>query len=168
MSAKTCRSANTTFYKCNSCNKQEPEYAIKLDIRNLDNNIQCKFCKKYTQIADWKCECNTEWFLCDKHCHPTDDREGYKAIRPATKQQIRRKEAEAPVTRKRKCDPTDYRFLLQENIDLHQKGTEVERAKRPADVIIGDNTARRTAPRLLGPILGKRFAALQPRVNAEL
>ena len=71
--------------------------------------------------------------------------------------------------RKRKCDPHDYRALLQEDLDKHKSKTMGEIGiKRQADVVLADDAGRRKVPRLLGPILGERFKAIQPRVSTRL
>ena len=71
--------------------------------------------------------------------------------------------------RKRKCDPQDFRALLQEDFEKQKSKTlRHSGTKRPADAILSDDSVRPKVPRLLGPILGERFKALQLRINARL
>ena len=145
--------------ECNKCHKLDPDYVVKPSLFDVDKGIKCRHCNKVSPSKNWNCPCGCRWFLCDRHKWSTSN-----TIRAATENP----EGESPnkVARKHSIGPkprvprvmVHHQEMLMEDLSAEsEKLKQTQSEKIQEDVTLEDNSSRWKRPRLLGPILAKRF-----------
>ena len=153
------KSRNVVIMECSKRHKSDPDYVIKPSLFDVDRSIKCRHCNKASPSKNWNCSCGISWFLCDQHKWNTSI-----AVRIA--KQNPEGEAKNKVAKTHSLGPTPrlprvmvcHQELLKEDLNAEsEKSKQTPIARSPEDITLDDSTSRMKRPRLLGPILAKRF-----------
>ena len=145
--------------ECNKCHKLDPDYVAKLNLFDVDKGTKCRHCNKISPSKNWNCPCGNRWFLCDKHKWSTSNTVRVATENPdgETKNKVARKHSIGPKPRVPRVMVRHQEMLMEDLNAESEKLIQTHNVKIQEDVTLDDNTSRWKRPRLLGPILAKRF-----------
>ena len=146
------------YYVCPNtvCSKKEPSSAKGFQTYDLDRPMKCPHCKKTTAARKWLCECKVPWFTCGAHrsYHCYDEVKAQKSQKDEPS--ATNKSLHSNTTRKRPLHMEYEEIVAQERKRAKLKKLREEEVRRKRDIEL-DDVPHPRVPRLLGPILHKRF-----------
>ena len=142
-----------TFFKCPTCARCTRNTASNFRRDELDCKIKCEWCRKASESARWTCTCDSKWYMCAEH----------RAFqRPLQWISLKRKKCHNPepvlLTGKVLKHSTPVPHVLMKQDIARYEGKRRLRSSHEDDIVLGNAQPVEKRPRLLGPILSKRFA----------
>jgi hypothetical protein len=147
---------NIAFYACpkTDCLKKEPSSAKGFQTHDLDRQQICRHCHRQSAARKWLCACGIPWYTCDTHktYHCKSE------VRLQSNQQPNAmiKSLRSQMLKKRRINMGHEEILAQERKRAKRKATE---GCRSDDIELEDAPPPKV-PRLLGPILQRRFRGI--------
>jgi hypothetical protein len=142
-----------TFFKCPTCSRCTQNTACNFRRNMLDLKIKCGWCKKTHESATWTCACDLRWFTCTEH-------RAYQ--KPLQSNAAKRKLSQYHAARSKQgktlihTAPVPH-VLLQQDIARYEGKRRLDSSAKD-EIVLGNAQPLVKRPRLLGPILSKRFA----------
>ena len=162
--------SQVVFLSCPVCNNKTANSSRTFSFEDYDKLSRCSFCNKSSPIKKWICPCKVKWHLCREHKNCRQDAR-HPASSSKDEEKMCGRNPGSPVEDRKASKRAACDFdavLAQDKARSKQRLNGPQGQKRKAFVVLDDyepSPALRVGPsaslpRVLGPILAKRFPHL--------